>query len=145
MGQNTTLRAMAFIRLMPGCPECSCLRTAFLSFMGTTTRSANTRYVIDDEQRNTALLKLLKVSCEIRGPWMSEKLEDILYHWVALSFSFNLHFCHRNCSDTISECALKIVLYVDDSNDGVVIWDWLQTDEALPGISLTKFCSLAVL
>ena len=35
---------MAFIRLIPGYPECSCLRTAFLSFVGTTTRSTNIRH-----------------------------------------------------------------------------------------------------
>ena len=43
LGQYTTLQAMAFICLRPGCPECSCLRTAFLSFVGTTTWSANIR------------------------------------------------------------------------------------------------------
>ena len=44
LGQYTMLRAMAFIRLMPGCPLCNCLRTALLSFVGITTRSANIKH-----------------------------------------------------------------------------------------------------
>ena len=43
LGQYTTLRAMTFIRLIPGCPACSCLRTAFLSFVGT----CCTPYIMD--------------------------------------------------------------------------------------------------
>ena len=35
--------------------------------------------------------------------------------------------------------------YVDGSDDDVIIWDWLQTDEAWQGISQTKFCCFAVL
>ena len=44
LGQYTTLRAIVFIQLIPGCPEYSCLRTAFLSFVGTTIWSANIKY-----------------------------------------------------------------------------------------------------
>ena len=54
---------------------------------------------------------------------MSEKFADFLYHWVVPSFSFSFDSCHKNCTDTISECMLKISLYVDDSNDDVIIWD----------------------
>ena len=43
LNQYTTLRAMDSIQLIPGCPECSCLRTAFLSLVGTTTWSTNIR------------------------------------------------------------------------------------------------------
>ena len=44
LGQYIMLQAMAFIRLMPECPECNCLRTALLSFVGITTQSANIRH-----------------------------------------------------------------------------------------------------
>ena len=48
--QYTTLGTMAFIRLIPGCPECSCLRKVFLSFVGTTTQFANIRHSSTDKE-----------------------------------------------------------------------------------------------
>ena len=44
LGQYTMLQAMVFIQLMLGCPECNCLRTALLSFVGIKTRSANIKH-----------------------------------------------------------------------------------------------------
>ena len=54
LGQYITLRSMAFIQLIPGCPECNCLRTAFLSFVGTTTRSTSIRHslMMDKESQH---------------------------------------------------------------------------------------------
>ena len=51
---------------------------------------------------------------------MSEKLVDSVSLGCA---EFNFHSCRKNCLDRISECTLKIILYVNGSDDGVIIWD----------------------
>ena len=88
---STLSQVMAFIRLLPGCLECSHLRTAYLSFVGTTIRSQQISDTHHGRQGITAPLELLKVSLEIRRLWMSEKLANFLYHWILLYFSFNFH------------------------------------------------------
>ena len=143
LGQYTTLRAMAFIRLIPGCRECccrkcSCLRTAFLSFVGITTRSANIRHSSMTDKESLRRLNCWRSPMRSRG---HECLRNFLYHWVALyilGFSFYLHSCHRNCSDKISECALKIFLYFDGSDNGVVICNWYYLPTPPLGQDMTQ-------
>ena len=101
--------------------------------------------VILYRQRDTVTIKLLKVYCETRRPWMSEKLADFSYHCVLSVLSFNFCPSHRNCSNTTCECSLEIVLIEDISDDGVIIWNCLSADEARQSLRLTKISSPAVL
>ena len=94
LGQYTTLQAMAFIWLIPGCPKWSCLRTAFLSFKGTTTWSTNIRHSLMMDKES-----LCHLNCW-RSPVKSEGHGCLRNLWTfciigSRCFSFNLHFCHR--------------------------------------------------
>ena len=132
LAQDTTLPAMAFIQLMSGCSECNCLRTALLSFVGITTQSAN-KTLISDGQRVPLLLKLLQLSSEVRWPWASEKLDNILKYLVLLLPLLHFKSHHRNFSDIIGKSVLEVILNADDYYDSVVIWGRIihQPDQIL--------------
>ena len=76
---------------------------------------------------------------------MSEEPANFWYHWVLSSLSFHVYPCHWNCLNKICECSLEIVLNVDGSDGGIVIWNWLWVEEAWKSISLTNISSLGVL
>ena len=82
--------------------------TSFPKFRGNLNTIRKRQALIDDGQRIW------------RSPVRSgghECLRNLRIFWVTPSFSFNLHSCHRNCSDTICEGALKIILNADGSDD----------------------------
>ena len=74
-----------------GYPECSCLRTAFLSFVGTTTLFTNLRHSSMMDKESLCHLNCWRPPVRSGGYEYLKNLH-FLYCWVVLSFLFNLCF-----------------------------------------------------
>ena len=114
--QYNTLRTMAFIKLIPGCPECSCLRTRKLSIM----------------KRVIALFKLLKISCEVRRQWMLEKPAKFLDYWTFCFSLFTGIFLLVSVHWKSSSALIAVMM--------VWMFELFMDYEAWQSIILTKFC-----